>query len=41
MNCQKALSNDDMLRQVVESVKSTLNGTVQHEKAVGEDEKQD
>lgn len=41
VNCQKALSDDDMLRQVVESVKANLNGTVQQEKAVSENEKQD
>ena len=41
VNCQKALSDDDMLRQVVESVKANLNGTVRQEKAVSEDEKQD
>lgn len=41
VNCQKALSDDDMLRQVVESVKANLNGTVQREKAVSENEKQD
>lgn len=41
VNCQKALSDDDMLRQVVESVKANLNGTVQQEKAVSKDEKQD
>ena len=41
VNCQKALSNDDMLRQVVDSVKANLNGTVQQEKAVSENEKQD
>lgn len=41
VNCQKALSDDDMLRQVVDSVKANLNGTVQQEKAVSEDEKQD
>jgi hypothetical protein len=41
VNCQKALSDDDMLRQVVESVKANLNGTVKDEKAVVENEKQD
>lgn len=41
VNCQKALSDDDMLRQVVDSVKANLNGTVQPEKAVSENEKQD
>ena len=40
VNCQKALSDDDMLRQVVESVKANLNGTAE-DKAVSENEKQD
>ena len=36
VNCQKALSNEDMLRQVVESVRENINA-----EAVTEDEKQD
>ena len=35
-NCQKAISNDELLLQVVESVRNTIN-----EKAEGENEKQD
>ena len=36
VNCQKALSNDELLRQVVESVREKINA-----EAVTEDEKQD
>lgn len=41
VNCQKALSDDELLRQVVESVREKINDAGKTEEAVTEDEKQD